>query len=365
MLSCGILAFGPLTACAPLLGLDEYVVEEATSGGAPSSGGAAGASDGDGGSTVGGTVGTGGVTGGACATEPCPPAACVDTAPGKQVDDGCDAAAPICDEREAPVCVQCTRAADCDDGIECTLDRCEEGVCVSTPRDALCGSGTCQPELCDSDLGCRQEITLIDDTEMYGNGSFEHGAIDGNGQGPPPWMYNTDWNLVYDCEETDGCQGALGANLLTRPSHGDRVLWMAGVNDHVDDTFQHLTLPPGARILRVRADTSLQTQSATPTNEDVLEVWLLDPAGAPLQPAPLHPAPLQPAPLHPAPLWRRTAEDASTDSSAWTTDGIDVDVDVSTLTSPEIRISFQSFTDDSSITDFFIDRIRVTTLVCQ
>lgn len=125
---------------------------------------------------------------------------------------------------------------------------------------------------------------------------------------------------------------------------------MAGVNDHVDDTSQHLTLPAGARVLRVRADTSLQTESATPTNEDVLEVWLLDAVGAPLQPTP---------------LWRRTAEDASTDSSAWTTDGIDVDVDVSTLTSPEVRISFRSFTDDSSITDFFLDRIRVTTLVCQ
>jgi hypothetical protein len=362
VLPCGFLALGIPIACGPLLGLDEYVVEEAASGGSPGSGGgAAGSPDGGGGTTsTGGAAGTGGKrdgsgghmggSGGDCSAEPCGPVECVDTAPGAQLDDGCDEAAPICDERGIPTCVQCLRAVDCDDGIECTVDRCEEGVCVSTPSDALCGTGTCQPELCDSDLGCLQELTLIDDTAMYGNGSFEHGAIDGNGQGPPPWTYNAAWNLVYDCAETDGCQGALGANLLTRASHGARVLWMAGVNDHVDDTSQHLTLPAGARVLRVRADTSLQTESATPTNEDVLEVWLLDAVGAPLQPTP---------------LWRRTAEDASTDSSAWTTDGIDVDVDVSTLTSPEVRISFRSFTDDSSITDFFLDRIRVTTLVCQ
>lgn len=89
-----------------------------------------GASGGSGGSTSstssGGTGGTGGVT-------------IVDAGPDVVVTDA-----------------GCHDASECDDGIPCTLDACQGGVCTHAPRDAMCDDGLfCTGvEFCDPLVGC-------------------------------------------------------------------------------------------------------------------------------------------------------------------------------------------------------------------
>jgi hypothetical protein len=51
----------------------------------------------------------------------------------------------------------CATAEDCDDGVECTLDRCgDDGLCLHTNDSASCDDGVfCNgPEVCDSRRGC-------------------------------------------------------------------------------------------------------------------------------------------------------------------------------------------------------------------
>lgn len=40
-----------------------------------------------------------------------------------------------------PPGASCLVDRDCDDGVDCTDDRCEAGRCVQTPLDALCDDG--------------------------------------------------------------------------------------------------------------------------------------------------------------------------------------------------------------------------------
>ncbi len=61
----------------------------------------------------------------------------------------CDTALGRCD------CMACTSAAQCNDGIACTLDECTNSVCVHTADDAVCASGLfCAQQVCDRAIGC-------------------------------------------------------------------------------------------------------------------------------------------------------------------------------------------------------------------
>lgn len=56
-----------------------------------------------------------------------------------------------CELRGATGCVEpCLGDDACDDGIECTVDRCGETGCSHTPDDDLCAVGSCDPA-----AGCR------------------------------------------------------------------------------------------------------------------------------------------------------------------------------------------------------------------
>jgi hypothetical protein len=50
----------------------------------------------------------------------------------------------------------CLRSSECDDGLDCTADRCERGTCVHEPLDVRCNDGLfCTGiESCDPALGC-------------------------------------------------------------------------------------------------------------------------------------------------------------------------------------------------------------------
>jgi hypothetical protein len=213
-----VVAVLSLTACA-VAGCDGYDGAEgvgATAGtaasiGGSSTGGQAGSSGGKAGAGVSGSVGTEcttaadctgfsdcytvscdagtcrGVTlprGSACADGFCNGFArclpCLDDAPGLQEDTGCSADAPVCPETSAePACVGCEEDADCNDGLECTADRCTDSACENVPlplgrpcREGVCngetGSDSCTACVDDAstgtDVGCTKDRPRCDTT---------------------------------------------------------------------------------------------------------------------------------------------------------------------------------------------------------
>lgn len=71
---------------------------------------------------------------------------CADTSVGGQ-DLGCGAAAPNCAAGAGGVfaCIACESDAQCNDGLECSTDRCNNGACTATPLAAgqACTTGAC------------------------------------------------------------------------------------------------------------------------------------------------------------------------------------------------------------------------------
>jgi hypothetical protein len=46
----------------------------------------------------------------------------------------------------------------CDDGLDCTVDSCEEGWCSHSGDDGLCDDGDpCTSDYCDPEQGCQAE----------------------------------------------------------------------------------------------------------------------------------------------------------------------------------------------------------------
>lgn len=94
------------------------------------------------------------------ATDTCSGGFCVgsgDSCPGE-----------LCDETNSR-CVACFTVADCaDDGVACTDNACQDGVCVFPPNDALCGDGLfCNgPETCNNVAGCLGAVSPCDDPAL-------------------------------------------------------------------------------------------------------------------------------------------------------------------------------------------------------
>ncbi len=82
-----------------------------------------------------------------------------DTQPICQSDADCDDGA-YCNGFETCIGGECQpgTAPDCDDGVACTIDACDEqdGMCVNTPTDSFCDNGLfCDGfETCDAQFGC-------------------------------------------------------------------------------------------------------------------------------------------------------------------------------------------------------------------
>lgn len=66
----------------------------------------------------------------------------------------------VCQHADVPDC--CNRNAECDDGIACTRDRCTDHVCRHTPRNSLCSDRKpCNgEEVCDPTVGCLPGIPV-------------------------------------------------------------------------------------------------------------------------------------------------------------------------------------------------------------
>jgi len=306
-----------------------------------------------------GTACATGVCNGTAAAEKC--VACANTATGAAQDAGCTAAKPLCDPSGTATCYECLSGADCaTDNVSCTVETCTNHQCSHVATDSLCptSNDVCLPNKCDASVpgGCKQvDISttkmIIGTGSTQGNGGFE----DGTSSGAVGWANIGTYLTIYNCgPSTIGCSGANGKT-TTSTTGGDFLAWlggppMVGVSgvDHV------IALPLGTVKLQVIADINFQTKSAASSNKDLFEVRLLNSAKAQVGSA----------------LYKASNVDAQTGSSrSWTSNGINVTVDVSAYASAhpgeDSYISFWSSVDGSVVTDFFLDNVRVNATVCQ
>lgn len=160
----GLAVLGLLGACSNIIGISSYEIDPTLDesaggstaqggkkGGGPSAGNSTEGGDETGGSNVGGSVvtagnsGQGGDSGGTSGTGGTGGTAGQGGDSGGTAGDGGQAGAP------PNGCV----AADCDDGIDCTIDDCDaDGKCVHTPDNTVCSplAGNCAT--CTAGVGC-------------------------------------------------------------------------------------------------------------------------------------------------------------------------------------------------------------------
>ncbi|MBI5490070.1 MAG: putative metal-binding motif-containing protein [Deltaproteobacteria bacterium] len=128
-----------------------------------------------------------------------------------EVDDEGDSAA----DAEADGDTPCTTAVECDDGIDCTFDSCDNlrHVCVHTPEDAACddGSPCTTGEHCDPALGC-DPGTTIDCGDGIACTRDECLSLTGECTSTP------DDTL---CAATERCRPALGGCVVPPPCGSD------------------------------------------------------------------------------------------------------------------------------------------------
>ncbi len=147
-------------------------------------------------------------------------AACVNTPDDSACDDGvhcngletCDAAAG-CQPGTPP---------DCDDGLDCTVDACDEqqAACTHTADDAACDNGSdCDgTEWCSPSLGCQAGADPLDcDDGLFCNGAetcdADHGCLPGTDPCAGALCRESDDHCVEclsdaDCDDGDPCNGS-------------------------------------------------------------------------------------------------------------------------------------------------------------
>jgi len=218
--------------------------------------------------------------------------------------------------------------------------------------DSLCSpSGNiCKPSKCDAVAGCKQvdistQATLID-ADTVGNGSFELGSKPATG-----WSEVGKYWLTRDCVATSCIPGS--NSTVMKASAGKVLAWLGGVPDAgVGELSQTLTLPAGTQTLHIQADTSFQTQKNIAANADSFQLRLMDAAYVQIG----------------SPLVTKSAVDIpATGARPWAANGIDVTPDVSAYAGKIVTLSFWSSCDTGagSITDFYVDNVRVTATICK
>ncbi|MBI5517020.1 MAG: PPC domain-containing protein [Deltaproteobacteria bacterium] len=119
-----------------------------------------------------GDVSDGDVPDGDAADTDAPEVACTSN---RACDDGL-----FCDGVEECVAGRCVRGVpvNCDDGVSCTLDRCDEGTraCVREPVDRLCASGRCDPVTGCTGGGCASDRQCDDGDPCNGSERCAGGA---------------------------------------------------------------------------------------------------------------------------------------------------------------------------------------------
>ncbi|MBE7481215.1 MAG: hypothetical protein HS104_14690 [Polyangiaceae bacterium] len=125
-------------------------------------------------------------------------------------DAGADAAGDASDGGDPTLGPPCKDDPQCDDGIECTFDECDEAIgrCRFTPDDTLCQDEVfCDGlEVCEPKLGCREgtavacddNSTRTIDTCVEATKSCINEPRDVDGDGDPDWSCGGG-----DCNDTD------------------------------------------------------------------------------------------------------------------------------------------------------------------
>ena len=284
--------------------------------------------------------------------------ACIDDASGGNKDSGCSNAKPVCDAGDTPTCYQCVKDADCaTDNVSCTVETCSNHVCTHVATDSKCPStDACNPGKCDATTGCT--TTPITPTSLVlinaskNNGSFETGSSPSTPKQNPAAGWNEDgpYYLTKNC--SSGCIPASN-NGATTASAGKVLAWLGGAEDAGEsDLNRVISLPAGAVSLHIQADTNFQTASTAASNDDQFQVRLMDAVYEQIGAA----------------LYSKSASDAQLgDTHVWTTNGIDVTADETALGGQDVSISFWSSvdTDPDTITDFFMDNVRISVTYCQ
>ena len=177
----------------------------------------------------------GGICSGVAGSESC--GACLDTVVEDGIDQGCTEGAPVCDMAQVPpACTGCTTHEDCDDGIECTTDVCNESqVCVYETDHGLCDASgdVCAPNRCVVGMGC----TIVDVTEepqLLVDPNFESGG------GAWEWT-----SILYDDMIVAQWSSTPMADTPTWLS------WMGGEPSEVSEMWQTVTLPEGTQSITV------------------------------------------------------------------------------------------------------------------
>ncbi|NOY93110.1 MAG: hypothetical protein GXP55_18150 [Deltaproteobacteria bacterium] len=116
---------------------------------------------------------------------------------------------------------ECTRRADCDDGVACTINRCESNRCVLRLDDSRCAlRSVCSVGRCDRRLGCVSDATDCSDGVAC---------------------------TVDSCDELDGCTHEPDASLCPISHRCDVVRGcVAQALIHDSDALYQVDLPSGA-----------------------------------------------------------------------------------------------------------------------
>lgn len=125
---------------------------------------------------------------------------------------------------------ECSQAAECDDGIDCTRDSCVEGRCRLEPDSALCPADTDSCQTCDSTLGCVPALKTT--VEMLSNAGFEEGSSAWDEQN------SFNYNVVPDPSAQSGEYSAL-------LRHG------SSLTQGISDLYQWVELPERTVSLEV------------------------------------------------------------------------------------------------------------------
>jgi len=147
----------------------------------------------------------------------------------------------------------CTGPEDCDDGIDCTVDTCDEdGACINIPDNDLCDF----LEMCDSEQGCipLDEECIVDGHCDDGIDCTEDECILGECEHTPDdTVCESDNPCIEDeyCDPDDGCypgntmiceqSGAPCAETLCNPENGEcEDVLIDGADDDLDTYLDHI-----------------------------------------------------------------------------------------------------------------------------
>lgn len=214
-------------ACQTLIGLDDYQIDgsldqEATAGGAGGAGTSANAGEPAGGEPAGGAPNAG------------------QPAIGGSGGDG---------SAGEPSLPECTRASDCDDTIDCTIDSCNpSGQCVHEADDSACLPEANECVSCRLGIGCVARPVVVE--ELLLDPAFDLGEGD--------WTEDSDSfaRLIY-----------ADASAHSAPSFAQLGPAPKGVVEEYADLYQYVSIPQGTQSITLSGYYQLSPGTQRPTQD--------------------------------------------------------------------------------------------------